>query len=198
MNTIIERDNLLRRMASLQEQNKRLEERSSTLHSDIFGDMGALRTDVQRQEQLLKKNQDPVLAQVQPYKPLETTVEEPQRRDLEKGKQKVVGVQINEPQPLSKSIPCGMTQLDLELEKSRKEREDLAKELEKVENEAQAAEARRKIMFIKSNSALTVQSSQPPLVLPSAPVVGALTVGQSAPLFPPLTTPVVASHFPSL
>ena len=92
MNTIIERDNLLRRMASLQEQNKRLEERSSTLHSDIFGDMGALRTDVQRQEQLLKKNQDPVLAQVQPYKPLETTVEEPQIRDLEKGKQKVVGV----------------------------------------------------------------------------------------------------------
>ena len=57
-----------------------------------------------------------------------------------------------------------MTQLDLELEKSRKEREDLAKELEKVENEAQAAEARRKIMFIKSNSGLTVQSSQPPLV----------------------------------
>ena len=46
MNTIIERDNLLRRMASLQEQNKRLEERSSTLHSDIFGDMGTLRTDV--------------------------------------------------------------------------------------------------------------------------------------------------------
>ena len=86
MNTIIERDNLLRRMTLLQEQNKRLEERSSTLHSDIFGDMGTLRTDVQRQEQLLKKNQDPVLAQVQPYKPLETTVEEPQRRDLEKGK----------------------------------------------------------------------------------------------------------------
>ena len=86
MNTIIERDNFLRRMASLQEKNKRLEERSFNLHSDIFGDMGALRTNVQRQQQLLRKSQDPIVAQVQPYKPLETIVEEPQRRDLDKGK----------------------------------------------------------------------------------------------------------------
>jgi len=112
---------------------------------------------------------------------------------LDKGKQKVVGVQINEPQPLSKSTPCGMTKLDLELEKSRKEKEGLAKEIEKVENEAQATEARRKIMFFKSNSALTVQSSQPPPVLPSALVVGAPTVGQNAPLFPPFTTPAIIS-----
>ena len=81
---------------------------------------------------------------------------------MDKGKQKPIGVQINEPQPLSNSIPCGMTQLDLELEKSRKEREDFAKELEKVENEAQVAESRRRIIFINSNSTLTVQSSQPP------------------------------------
>ena len=110
MNTIIERDNLLRRMASLQEKNKNLE-RSSSLHSDIFGDMGALRTDVQRQEQFLKKSQDPIVAQVQPCRPLETIVEEPQRRDLDKGKQKVVGLQINEPHPLSKSTSCVMKKL---------------------------------------------------------------------------------------
>ena len=109
-----------------------------------------------------------------------------------------MGVQINEPQPFSKSFPCGMTQLDLELEKSRKERENLANELEKVENEAQAAEARRKIMFIKSNSAQTVQPTQLPFVLPPAPVVSAPTVAQSAPLFPPFTTPAVTTHFPSL
>ena len=69
---------------------------------------------------MLKKNQDPVVAQVQHYRPLETLVEEPQKRDLDKGKQKAPGVQINEPHPLSKSTPCGMTKLDLELEKSRK------------------------------------------------------------------------------
>ena len=135
---------------------------------------------------------------MQPYRPLETTVEEPQRRDLDKGKQKVVGVQINEPHPLSKSTPCVMIKLDLALEKSIKEKEDLAKELEKVENEAQAAEARRKIMFIKSNSSLTVQPSQPPQALPTTLGVGTFTVGQNAPLFPPFTTPIVTSQFPLL
>ena len=54
-----------------------------------------------------------------------------------------------------------MSKLDLDLEKLRKEREDLTKELEKVENEAQATEARRKILFIKLNSALIAQPSQP-------------------------------------
>ena len=38
-----------------------------------------------------------------------------------------------------------MSKLDLDLEKARKEEEDLANELEKVENEAQAAETKRKI-----------------------------------------------------
>ena len=62
LNTIIEIDGFLRRMASLQEQNRKLEERSSSLHSNIFGDMGVLRTDFQRQEQLLRKYQDPIVA----------------------------------------------------------------------------------------------------------------------------------------
>ena len=145
MNTIIERDNFLRRMASLQEQNKRLEERSSNLHSNIFGDMDALRIDAQRQEQLLKKSQAPVVTQVQPYKTLETTVEEAHRKDLDKGKKKAVGVQINEPNLLGRPTSLVMSKLDLDLKKSRKEREDLTKELERVENEAQAIEARRKI-----------------------------------------------------
>ena len=112
---------------------------------------------------------------------------------MDKGKQKASGVQINEPLLPSESIPYGMTKLDLELEKSRKEREDLAKELEKVENEAQATEARRRIMFIKSNSTLIVQPSQPPQALPTAPGVGTLIVGQNAPFFPPFTTPTATS-----
>ena len=47
-----------------------------------------------------------------------------------------------------------MSKLGLDLEKAKKEKEDLVKELAKVENEAQATETRRKIQFIKSNSAL--------------------------------------------
>ena len=38
-----------------------------------------------------------------------------------------------------------MSKLGLDLDKSKKEREDLAKELEKVESETQEAETRRKI-----------------------------------------------------
>ena len=83
-----------------------------------------------------------------------------------------------------------MKKLDLELEKLRKE-EDLSKELEKVENEAQVVESRWKIMFIKSNSALTVKPSQPPQSLPTTLGVGTLIVGQNVPLFPPLTTPTI-------
>ena len=63
-----------------------------------------------------------------------------------KGKGKSIGVQINEPQVLpSKSMNPSMSKLDLELEKARKEKEDLAKDLEKVENESQVAEIRRKM-----------------------------------------------------
>ena len=43
-----------------------------------------------------------------------------------------------------------MSKLDLELEKAMKEKEDLAKELKKVENEAATVEMRRHIAFLKS------------------------------------------------
>lgn len=68
-----------------------------------------------------------------------------------------------------------MSKLDLELEKARKEKEDLAKELEKVENEAQAVETRREIQFIKSNYALTSWKNMPTLAPTSIPTFG-LTV----------------------
>ena len=45
-----------------------------------------------------------------------------------------------------------MSKADLYLEKARKEKKDLAKEIEKVDDEAQLVETRRKIQFIKSNS----------------------------------------------
>ena len=67
-------------------------------------------------------------------------------KDPDKGNQKVLGVQINEPQVLpSKYASLVKSKLDLDLEKVKKERKYLAKELEKVDNEAQGAKTRRKI-----------------------------------------------------
>ena len=47
LDALVERDNLLRRMASLKEQNKNLEERTSFLHTNVFGDIDTLRSKVQ-------------------------------------------------------------------------------------------------------------------------------------------------------
>ena len=61
----------------------------------------------------------------------------------------MVGIQINEPMVTTKNN-LAISKIDLELEKARQEKEDLAKELEKVENEATAAKMRRQIAFLKS------------------------------------------------
>ena len=152
-------------MAALKEQNKNLVERTSVLHPNVFGDVDTLRSKVLDQEKLLSQKQEPIITQVQAYKPAQVNPVEPIVKIIDKDKGKAIGVQINEPQVLpSKSTNPPMSKLDLELEKARKEKEDLAKELEKVENEAQATETRRKIQFIKSNSAL---ASWPNLSLPS-------------------------------
>ena len=47
-----------------------------------------------------------------------------------------------------------MFKLDLDLDKAKKQREELAKDLEKVESKAKVVETRRKIHFIKFTSAL--------------------------------------------
>lgn len=113
MNAIIERDNLLRRMASLKEQNKKLEERTLVLHADVFGDVHSLRTKVQEQEKLLRKRQEPVIAQVQPYKPIQKDPVEPSIKHIDKGKGKAIGIQINEPQAVaSKFVNPPMSKLD--------------------------------------------------------------------------------------
>ena len=89
-----------------------------------------------------------------------------------------------------------MSKLDLELEKSRKEKEDLAKELEKVENEAQAIQTRRRIQFIKSNSAL---ASWPNLSIPTAilmPVSIPLVSMQEAPQIALTLSTTTNTQFP--
>ena len=169
-------------MASLKEKNNKLLEKSSPLHSDVFGDLNSLKSKVIEQEKLLSQIQEPVITQVQAYKPDQENPVEPIVKITDKGKGKATGIQINEPQVLpSNSTNPSMSKLDLELEKARKEKEDLAKELEKVENEAQVAETRRKIQFIKSNFAL---ASWPNLSLSSStpvPILVSLFSMQEAP-----------------
>ena len=48
-----------------------------------------------------------------------------------------------------------MPQIDIELEKVRKEHENILKELEKVENEAQFVETNKMIQFLRSTLGLT-------------------------------------------
>ena len=50
MNALIERENLSRRMVTLQEQNKKLEDKSTSLHSNMFGDIGKMRSKVKEYE----------------------------------------------------------------------------------------------------------------------------------------------------
>ena len=68
LDAIVERDSLLRRMATLKEQNKKLTEKNSLLHSDVFGDLDSLKSKVIEQEKLLSKTQEPVITQGQAYK----------------------------------------------------------------------------------------------------------------------------------
>ena len=68
---------------------------------------------------------------------------------IDKGKQKMVRIHINEPVVTTKNNLV-MSKMDLELEQARQEKEELAKELEKIENEVTGTEMRRQITFLKS------------------------------------------------
>ena len=61
----------------------------------------------------------------------------------------MVGIQINEPMVTTKNNLV-MSKIELELERARKEKEDLAKELEKEKNEVVAAKMKRQIVFLRS------------------------------------------------
>ena len=53
-----------------------------------------------------------------------------------------------------------MSKIDLELEKARQDKDELAKELEKAENEATTTEMRRQIAFLKSTQSQANCTSQ--------------------------------------
>ena len=79
-------------MAALKEQNKKLTEKPSPLHSDVFGDLNSLKSKVIEQEKLLSQIQEPDITQVQAYKPIQENPEEPIVKATDKGKGKVTGI----------------------------------------------------------------------------------------------------------
>lgn len=61
MNSLFERDALLRRMALLQEQNRKLEDMSTSLYSYFFGGIGAMKSKVQEYKYSLQQYEGPVI-----------------------------------------------------------------------------------------------------------------------------------------
>lgn len=78
----------------------------------------------------------------------------------------MVGIQINKhvARPI---IPPYVSSEDIEMEKKRKLKDDLDRELERVEVEASIAETRRKIQFLKASSTNTLGPSTIEIGMPS-------------------------------
>ena len=143
-NALLERKALMRGMVALQEHNRRLEDSSTTLDKDLFKDVLIMQDTIKECKKAMQKGDGHVIAQVHPYEPIVKDKVilnnvKPIAKVIDKGKKKVVAIQINELVITTKNTLV-MSKLDLELEKARQEKEDLAKELEKVENEAIAEE----------------------------------------------------------
>ena len=69
----------------------------------------------------------------------------------DRGKQRVNNIQVKEPTKVDKA-QVTMSNSNIELEKKRKEREEVAKKLEMMENEATIAEMHNRIKFLKTTS----------------------------------------------
>ena len=113
-----------------------------------------MRATIQECEKSMNKRDDPLIARVHPYKSIIkgkviSDNVEPATKVIDKGKQKMVRIHINEPVVTTKNNLV-MSKMDLELEQARQEKEELAKELEKIENEVTGTEMRRQITFLKS------------------------------------------------
>ena len=107
---------MLRRMACLKEQNKKLQERTSVLHTNVFGDIDSLRSKVLEQEKLISQRQEPIISQIHPYKPAQADPIEPTVKPINKVKGKAIGIQINEPQVIPrKFVNPPMSKQDLDL-----------------------------------------------------------------------------------
>ena len=60
----------MRRMVALQEEKRRLEESSSTLNKDLFGDIPIMRETIQECEKAMHNRDDHVITQIHPYEPI--------------------------------------------------------------------------------------------------------------------------------
>ena len=112
----------------------------------------------------MQKGDGLVIAQVCPNEPIVkdkvvSNNAKPIAKVMDKGKQKVVGIQINEPVIIAKNTLV-MSKLELELESARKEKEDLVKELEKYENEFVSKEMTRQFSFVKSTKSHVACTNQ--------------------------------------
>ena len=70
MNALLERDSLLRMMNSLQGYNKELENSSTILNKELFGDIPIIWDVIKEYENALQKREDPVISQIHPYEPI--------------------------------------------------------------------------------------------------------------------------------
>ena len=100
-----------------------------------------------------QNREDLVVQQIRSYKALE--VENNREKDVsnvatarDKGKQKEVGIRINE---LANVIQIqDVSSFDIEFERRRKEREPISKRLEITKNEAAIAKMNNKIKFLEN------------------------------------------------
>ncbi len=70
INALLEREALMRRNATLQEHNRRLEDSSTTLDKDLFGDIPIMQATIKECERALRKEDGLVIAQVRPHEPI--------------------------------------------------------------------------------------------------------------------------------
>ena len=97
INALIEREALMRRMATLQEHKKRLEDSFTNLDKDLFGDIPVMQDTIKEYEGALQKLDGPIISQDHPYEPIikdkiAPNNVEPTRKVVDKAKKKVLGI----------------------------------------------------------------------------------------------------------
>ena len=70
MNSLLERESLLRRMNDLQGYNKELENSSTILNKKLFGDISIIWDAIKEYENALQQRDDPVISQIRSYEPI--------------------------------------------------------------------------------------------------------------------------------
>ena len=70
MNALLERESLLRRKNALQGYNKELENSSTILNKELFGDIPVMWDVIKKYEDSFQQKDDPITSQIHPYEPI--------------------------------------------------------------------------------------------------------------------------------